>query len=530
MNFRRFCFLSFFLVWSVAAIAQSKSPFRVISPESGLALQAGETKTVSLSIEMPPNYFIYKDKTSIEFLNLEGILVKNIQYPSPQSHQDPFFKKTVSVFQGTTQVDVTFQAPQSAAPGKRNLEALLKLQGCSDSLCYPEESHLIVFNLNIVSGGATHSSSEAPFSWRELFHTQDFSKILEQGWWVVLMVVFFGGVLTSFTPCVLPLIPITLMIIGVRAQSPVRKNLVLSCCLVLGLALTYALLGVAAVAFGKSLGFAFQQKWFVIFLALLFFALSLSMFGFYEIHLPSVLRHRINHIKGHGKWGAFVSGAAAGVVAAPCAGPIIGAMLLFIAGNQNYTQGFLLLLVYALGMGVLFVILGTGYGTLQGRFRKFPLSIWIKRIMGLVLFGISLFYINTVVPLEKGLAYFGHHPQQIVWLHSEPQGLEMAKRENKVMMIDFYADWCAPCKELDLGFFNRKEVMELIKQLVPVRVDATFSGKPEVEAALNKYKVVGWPTVIFVGPDGKVLQDLTMISYRPNLLLENIKKSLVYSP
>ena len=509
-------------------MAQEKSPFRVLSPDP-VDLLPGQTTTVSLQIEIPPDYFIYKDKTELEFLNLESLKVKDIQYPPHTIYEDPFFKKKKEIFKGEAAVGVVLEVPASASSGERVLEALVKLQGCSATLCYPEEKHLVTFRVHVGAGagsGGSFSADPKPFSWRDLLHTQDFSKILEQGWWVVLAIVFLGGVLTSFTPCVLPLIPITLMIIGVRAQHPVRKNLLLSIYLVLGLSITYAGLGVLAVALGKSLGFVFQSKWVGISLAILFFALSLSMFGFYEIHLPKVLRHRLNHIKGHGRIGAFVSGGAAGLLAAPCAGPVVGSLLLFVAGNQNYLQGFILLLVYALGMGVLFVLLGTGYGTLQGRFCRFPLSVWAKRVMGLVLFGISLFYLNTVVPLEKGLAWFGYQRAEVQWIESEPLGLELARRENKIVLIDFYADWCAPCKELEIGFFRELEVVALLKQMVPVRIDATFGGNPEVERVLAKYKVVGWPTILFVKPNGEVVEDLNVISYNPELLLRNMQKAV----
>ncbi len=463
----------------------------------------------------------------MEFLNLEGVKVKKIEYPPSEWYEDPFFKKRKEIFRGEITLQVTFELPAGALGGERLLEALVKLQGCSTTLCYPEEKHLIVFRFQVASQPpylvGEGLSLPGRNSWRELLQTQDFSRILEQGWWVVLMVVFLGGVLTSLTPCVLPLIPITLMIIGVRAQHPVRKNLLLSIYLVLGLAITYAALGVLAVALGKSLGFVFQEKWVVVALAIFFFILSLSMFGFYEIHLPQTLRHRLNHIKGHGRIGAFVSGAAAGLLAAPCAGPVVGSLLLFVAGNQNFMQGFILLLVYALGMGLLFVLLGTGYGTLQGRFRRFPLSVWAKRAMGLVLFGIALFYLNTVIPLEKGLSYFWHQPGSVVWIDSEPRGLEMAARENRVMLIDFYAEWCAPCKELEIGFFRKPEVVALLQQMIPVRIDATFSGNAEVERLLKKYRVVGWPTILFVKPNGEMMEDLKVISYNPEKLMLSLR-------
>lgn len=528
-------------LWSLVcglAFAQS-SPFRVLSPEGQVALKPGETRTVRFFLNIPPDYFVYQDKTTLEFLNLEGIRVKNIRYPETVLHQDPFFKKEAVVFKGETPIEVTFEAPPEAMPGPRELEALLKLQGCSATLCYPEESHLVVFHLEVPgnAGGAALSGNASPgqpaskpFSLYELLHLQDFNRLFEQGWLIILAVVFIGGVLTSLTPCVLPLIPITLMIIGVRAESPVRRNLLLSFSLVLGLSLTYASLGVLAVALGKSLGFIFQQKWFVLGVAGLFFALSLSMLGFYEIHLPRRLRHRLNHVKGHGMIGAFVSGAVSGFLAAPCAGPVVGSLLLFVATTRSWLQGFWLLFIYALGMGFLFILLGTGYGTLQARFRRFALSVWIKRGMGIVLLLGAFFYFNSVIPIQDKLtAFLEQEPASpVVWLASDKEGLERARAGNKVMLIDFYADWCVPCKELELGFFRKPGTVALLQQMVPVRIDATFPT-PDIQTIIRKYGVIGWPTILFVNPEGEVLRDLSVISYNPDLLFQNMQKAAAIS-
>ncbi|MDO8527553.1 MAG: cytochrome c biogenesis protein CcdA [Deltaproteobacteria bacterium] len=536
MSFVKKVFLSLLLVtspWSlVPSLSHAASPFQVVSPDIPVELKAGETGKATFTLSIPPDYFVYKDKTDLQFLNLEGVMVKQIQYPQGVIHHDSFFNKDSIVFRGETSVEVTFQMPQGSAVGKRDLEAILKLQGCSETLCYPEESHLIVFHLDIPGAGAepkpsstTSSAGTEEHSLVDLLDIQHFDHLFEQNWFIILFVVFLGGVLTSLTPCVLPLIPITLMIIGVRAQSPVRRNLILSLNLVLGLSLTYAGLGVLAVALGKSLGFVFQQKWFVLTLALFFFVLSLSMLGFFEIHLPKSIRHRLNHVKGHGKWGAFISGAISGVLAAPCAGPVVGSLLLFVSATKSYLEGFGLLFVYAMGMGVLFVVLGTGYGTLQGRFRKFPLSIWIKRGLGVVLLLGSFFYLNTVIPIEKTLTSF-MRPEQVAWIPSEKMGLQKALAENKIILLDFYADWCAPCKEMETGFFRRPEVVALLQKMVPVRINATFSGNPEIEAILTKYRIVGWPTVLFLDSNGKVLKDLSVISYNPALLLKNMQKAL----
>lgn len=517
--------IAFLLLSIPGFLFAQKSPFQVLYPTTTILLQPGSTQSLNVTIAIPPQYFVYQEKTKLKFLDLKGFEVEKIEYPSAKTRQDPFFKKRLEVFEGEAVIHVVLRAPEGVF-GPKTLEALLTLQGCSDVLCYPEETHLISLNLDVAPAGSVAMEAAKPqVSLKELLATQDFSLVLGQNAWLVLLVVFLGGFLTSLTPCVLPVIPITLMIIGVRSESPLRRNFLLSLVLVLGLALTYAFLGVSAVAFGKSLGFVFQQQWFVLLLAVLFFFLALSMLGFFEIHLPQRLSQKLNQIKGHGLCGAFVSGGAAGILAAPCAGPVIGALLLYVATTQSYFQGFGLLFIYAVGMGVLFVALGTGYGTLQARFRGVRFTIWVKRLLGLLLLLGSLFYLNTVFPFQKTLERFLAKPAPIHWFDSETEGLAIAKREDKVMLIDFYADWCAPCKELELGFFRKSEVVALLKQMVPVRIDATFTNE-EVSRVLAKYRVVGWPTIKFVAPDGKILEELTVVSYNPKVLLRNMRLAL----
>lgn len=515
----------FLLIPRVDLLAES-SPFRVDVSEKPVSIGFGETKNITLIIRVPPGHFIYKEKTKVQTLRQEDMIVGEITYPPSQIHIDPFFKKELKVFEGETVISVPVRAPPDGVHGRRNVELLTELQGCSQKLCYPLESHLTILSFDVggIAAAVDVPETSKKLSWRDLIRSNDFDIILGRGLWVVLAVVFLGGFLTSLTPCVLPLIPITLMIIGIRAETPVKRDFFLSLVLVLGISLTYAALGIFAVGLGEAFGFVFQQRWFLILLALLFLALALSMFGLFDLHLPHFIRERLNRIEGHGLWGAFASGMAAGLLAAPCAGPVIIALLLFVSSTQSYIEGFSLLFVYGLGMGVLFIVLGTFYGALQGRFRGGNFTRWMKYFIGVMMLIGALFYMNALVPLSSLLPKSFQQESLIVWQTSEPQTLTLAKQQNKSVLIDFYAEWCAPCKEYDLHFFRKPEVVELLQELIPLRIDATFSDDPEVARLIKKYGVIGWPTILFLSPEGELLEDLSVVSYAPDLLLERLRE------
>ena len=366
----------------------------------------------------------------------------------------------------------------------------------------------------------------------------------------------------SLTPCVYPMIPITMAIVGAKGGGKAR-GFALSAVLVLGMAVTYTTLGVLAAKSGAAFGAFAQRPGFLIPVSILFAAFALSLFGAFEIALPSGLAAKLQgdgSRKGYG--GAFLMGLVLGPLSAPCVGPVIGAVLVGIAQQGDVFLGGLQLFVFALGMGVLFLVVGTFSAGLP---RSGEWLTRFKHVMCLVVLGFAAWNVRLVVPkwlnfgmwalvLLAGAAVFGafeaaaglvaqlrrgaailllvlgvlcglravesglnitllggsssriaaDDSAKKVWLEQDLEGaLARAKAEHKVVLVDIYAEWCAQCKELDEKTWPEASVQAWIKQnAVAIRID-TDARRQDLATRL---KITSYPTVLLLDADGRELR------------------------
>jgi len=390
---------------------------------------------------------------------------------------------------------------------------------------------------------------------------------LGQGSLLAFAAAFAGGVLTSLTPCVYPLIPITVSLFGARQARSRAQAVVLSSLYVLGIAVTYSVLGASAALTGKAFGAALQNPVLILAVVVVFLAMSASMFGAFELSLPTSLAARLTRVGGASLAGALGMGLVAGLIAAPCTGPVLAAALAFVASRGSLPFGVGIMFVYALGIGLPFFLIGTFSFALP---KSGPWMDSVKSIFGVALLALALVYLRDLVPglrrffwpsafaallsalaaaagvLLGGLAGAFEGPltarfskglgvalialgasyavgvgqaisaraeaSGIAWMvNAEAEGLARARAEGKPVIIDFWGDWCAACKELDRVAWSDPRVQKEAEHFVAIKIDNSADKMADprtgelVDAAMTKYGIVGQPTVVFIDARGREL-------------------------
>lgn len=387
----------------------------------------------------------------------------------------------------------------------------------------------------------------------------DCADVENKGWLVAAAGAFGAGFLTSLTPCVYPMIPITLAIFGARGGDVPRSRAIsLAIAYVLGMCLMYAVLGVGFAMLGKASSFGTQlASWYVVFpLVALFCVLAASMFGAFDLNLPSGLQQKLNTIGGKGYGGAFAMGLVGGLIAAPCTGPFLASILLYVGTSGKVVTGGSLLFIYGLGMGILFFVLAAfavslpksgawmdkvksigGIGLLFASIyyllpfltplREAVSANKVFLIVAIVLFGIGIaigavrlsFHgpasekatkavavLLTLAGLTIGWLWYQAPKEKLPYVTDEATAYKLAAEQHKLIMIDFSADWCNPCHAMEKTF-GRPDIYDAItKSFIPLKIDVTDTDNAANRALQAKYKSQTLPSVVFLDPDGTILQ------------------------
>ncbi len=594
---RNYLFLLIILSFGAQAAKQD-----LLEPEKAFRFSARvlDAANIEVRYQIADGYYLYRERFA--FAVEGGAKLGEARIPEGKKKKDEFFGD-VQTHRGELKIVVPVEA---AADGKVALN--VTSQGCADvGVCYvPMDSKIqLAMAGGAVSGGLpTVRDSGDPLARlmgqgnapkantaaaTALAEDSRVASLFQGSFWLLIASFFGFGLLLSFTPCVLPMIPILSGIIVGRGQGVTRaQGFALSAAYVLGMAITYALAGVAAGLSGAMLSAALQNPWVLGGFAALFVVLAMSMFGFYELQLPAGWQARLNassnKLPGGRYGGVFAMGALSALIVGPCvAAPLAGA-LLYISQSRDGMLGGTALFAMALGMGVPLLAVGASAGALLPK--AGPWMDAIKRFFGVLLIAVAIYLVSPLIPLAVQMLAWGAllivsamllraidalppqaHSllragkgvgmiallagaayivgglsgakdifQPLSGLSAAPSGsvpaspaeplfkrvstsaeldaaLKAASATGKPVLLDFYADWCVSCKEMERFTFTDAKVQQRLKGMVKVQADVT-ANNAEHQALLKRFRLFGPPGIIFFDKNGKEINGLRVIGFQ----------------
>ncbi len=463
--------------------------------------------------------------TTLTLPSTASIVIDRVVYPKGASTKVSWSDGPVALYTGHTVIFAEGRVNPSAQPGPVKIEGTLRYQACNDQVCIAPKTIPIVIETEFISAPqkpqAIHPEvfgaiPETP----PLAHlvSADMNEeaspiaslVRKHGWFVTILIVFLGGLALNLTPCVYPMIAITVSYFGGQGgERNARRAFVSSLIYCLGIVLTYSTLGLIAALTGSLFGSALQSPFVLVGIALLLVALALSMFGLFELQPPQALMQKATGLSSKaGYIGVFFLGAVIGVIAAPCLAPFVVALLAFVGETGNPWLGWWLFFALALGLGLPYVVLGTFSGLLTRLPKSGMWMVWVKRVFGVALFAVAAWitsplWVNAAGPTTGG----------VMWEPYSATNLLEAATAHRPVMIDFTADWCGPCRKMQRTTFRDPRIISQTGEVVMVRADLTRETSPEVEKIRKDFGIWGVPTILFLDPDGREHTELRQVEY-----------------